>query len=128
MSEDGFDWKGENYFIQKDEWLIYACLGMMYEFSFCIFLKKYSNWSPFHCYFEFIESFNFYFFFTFPKSFLWSNQFTNEYFLIIFLKHYMNDMHEIAKGLKKAWMLWRLTRKLPQFELVSRHKMCLGFP
>jgi len=64
MSEEGFDWKGENYFIQKDEWVMYAWLGMMYELPyvwifFCIFFKKHSNCSPFHCYFEFMESFYF---------------------------------------------------------------------
>jgi len=40
MSEEGFDWKGVNYFIQKDEWLMYAWLGMMYEFSFAFLLKN----------------------------------------------------------------------------------------
>ena len=28
MSEEGFDWKGGNYFIQKDEWLMYAWLSI----------------------------------------------------------------------------------------------------
>jgi len=45
MSEEGFDWKDVNYFIQKDQWLMYAWLGMMYELPyvwifFCIFLKN----------------------------------------------------------------------------------------
>jgi len=34
---------GEICFIQKDELLMYACLGMMYGFFFCIFLKTNSN-------------------------------------------------------------------------------------
>jgi len=90
MSEKGFDYKGGNYFIRKDEWVMYAWLGLMYEFFFWIFLKTKSNWFLFHYYFEFME------------SFLWSNQFTNKHsFNHFFLKHYLNDMHEIAKDLKR---------------------------
>jgi len=59
-------------------------------------------------------------FFTFSNHFFGLISLLTNTFLIIFLKHYLNDMHEIAKGL--------LTRELPQFELVSGHKMCLGFP
>ena len=68
-------------------------------------------------------------FFYFSKSFPWSNQFTNKHFF----NHFFETLFEwhawFAKGLKKVWMRWwRLTRELPQFELVLGHKMCLGFP
>ena len=70
-------------------------------FYFTVFLKTNSNWFPFHCYFEFMESFYFDFFFTFPNHFLGLINLLTNTFLIISLKHYLNDMHEIAKGLKR---------------------------
>jgi len=34
ISEEGFDQKEENFFIQKNEWLMYAWLVIMYEISY----------------------------------------------------------------------------------------------
>jgi len=111
-----------------DDGLVWCMKCLMYEFSFCIFSKTNSNWPPFHCYFEFMKSFYFEFFYIF-KSFLWSNQFTNKHFF----NHFFETLFEWhawnCQELEKVWIRWwRLTRELPQFELVSGHKMCLGFP
>jgi len=68
-----------------------------------------------------MESFYFDFFVYCSKSFLWSNQFTNEpLFLIISFETLFQWHAWNCQGLEKAWMspiwtgLW--------------HKMCLGFP
>jgi len=73
---------------------------LMYEFSFAFFLKKHSNCSPFHCYFQFMELFYFDIFFTFFKSFLWSNQFTNKHFLNHF---FWNTIWMTCMKLPRAW-------------------------
>jgi len=70
-----------------------------------------------------------FFFYFFLKLFLWSNQFTNKHFF----NHFFETLLELhtwnCQWLEKLWMRWwRLTRELPQFELVSGHKICLGFP
>jgi len=44
MSKEGFDWKGGKYFIQKDEWLMYAWLGMMYEIPYVWFFLLHFFW------------------------------------------------------------------------------------
>jgi len=123
MNEEGFDWKGGNYFILKDEWF-------MYEFFFLHFFEN--NFELIPHFIVILNSWNhstlvfFYFF----KSFLWSNQFTDKHFLFnhfFWNTIWMKSMK--LPRLEKAWMRWwRLTRELPQFELVLGHKMCLGFP
>jgi len=60
------------------------------------------------------------FFFYFSKPYL----FLMISFETLFEWHAWN-----CQGLENAWMRWwRLTRKIPQFKLVSGHKMCLVFP
>ena len=102
MSEEGFEWKCGNYFIQKDEWLMYAWLGMMYEFSFAffLFLKTNLNCSPFHCYFKFMESFYFEIFLFFLNHFfglinLLTNTFFNHFF--------WNTIWMTCRKLPRAW-------------------------
>ena len=126
MSEEGFDWKCGNYFIQKDEWLMYAWLGMMYEFFFCTF------WKQIQIDFHFIVISNSWnhstliFFFYFSKSFLRSNQLLTKHFLIIYFKTLFEWHAWNCQGFVKVWKRWwRLTRELPQFELVSGKTKCV---
>jgi len=120
---------GEICFIQKDELLMYAWLGMMYEFFFCISLKTIFELILISLLFLIHGVILLWFFFYFSKSFSWSNQFTKKHFF----NHFFETLFEWhtwnSQGLEKVWMRWwRLIRELPQFELVSGHKMCLGFP
>jgi len=43
--------------------LVWCIKYLMFEFLFCISFKTNSNWSPFHWYFKFMESFYFDIFF-----------------------------------------------------------------
>ena len=81
--------------------LVWCIKYLMYEFFFLHFFETNSNWSPFHCYFEFIKSFYFEIFFTFLNHlFGLSNLLTNPSF-----NHSFETLFEwhakIAKGLKR---------------------------
>jgi len=69
------------------------------------------------------------YFFTFSNNFFGLINLLMNTFLIISFETLFEWHPWNCQGLEKAWMRWwRLTRELPQFELVSGHKMCLGFP
>ena len=110
--------------------LVWRMNYLMYEFSFAFFLKTNLNCSPFHCYFEFMESFYFdIFFLLFLNNFFGLINLLTNTFLIISFETLFEWHAWNCQGLEKVWMRWwRLIRELPQFELVSGHKMCLGFP
>jgi len=91
---------GEFYFIKKDELLMYAWLGMMYEFFFCIFLKTIFELILISLLFLIHGVILLWFFFTFLNHFLGLINLLTNTFLIISLKHYLNDMHEIVP---RAW-------------------------
>jgi len=93
-------------FIKKDELLMYAWLGMMYELPyvwifFSIFLKNIRIVPHFIVIFNSWNYSTLIFSFTFLNHFLGLINLLTNIFLIISLKHYLNDMHEIAKGLKR---------------------------
>jgi len=121
---------GEICFIQKDELLMYAWLGMMYEFFFCIVLKTIFELNPISLLFSIHGIILlWYFFYFFLNHFFGLINLLTNIFLIISFKTLFEWHAWNCQGLGKAWMRWwRLTRELPQFELVSGHKICLSFP
>jgi len=110
--------------------LVWCIKYLMYELFFCIFFWKQIQIDPHFIIISNSWNHSTLIFFYFSKSFLWSNQFTNEHFFSIISFETLFEWHPWnCQGLEKAWMRWwRLTRELPHFELVSGHKMCLGFP
>jgi len=98
------------------------------NFSFHFFKNKFELF-PISWLFRIHEIILLWFFFTFSNHFFGLISLLTNTFLIISFKILFEWHSWNCQGLEKAWMRWwRLTRELPQLELVSGHKMCLGFP
>ena len=120
-------WSGRWEIFYSKRWMTHVRKCM--NFSFAFFWKQdqidphfiviLNSWN--HSTFEISISF--------PNHFFGLISLLTKLFLIISFETLFEWHAWNCQGLEKVWMRWwRLSRNLPQFELVSWHKMCLGFP
>jgi len=91
--------KKMNYSCMHD--LVWCMNYLMYEFSFIFKKKNKFELFPISILFRIHGIILLWYFFTFSNHFLGLINLLTNTFLIISLKHYLNDMHEIAKDLKR---------------------------
>jgi len=110
-------------------WMTHVCMTW-YDvwIFFCIFLNKFELF-PISLLFRIHGIILLWYFLLFLNHFFGLINLLTNIFLIISFETLFEWHAWNCQGLGKVWMRWwRLTRELPRFELVSRHKMCLGFP
>jgi len=125
--------KIENILFTK--WMTHVCMTwydvsntLCMNFSFAFFLKQFEL-IPISLLFRIHGIILLWYFFTFSNHLFGLINLLTNIFLIVYFKTLFEWHPWNCQGLKKAWIRWwRLTRELPQFELVSGYKMCLGFP
>ena len=134
FNNHSYEWRG--FWLERcklfysKRWMTHVCM-VWYDvwIFFCISFKN--IWIVPH----FIVIFNSWnystliFFYCFLNNFFGLINLLTNIFLIISFETLFEWHAWNCQGLGNAWMRWwRLTRKLPQFELVSGDKICLGFP
>jgi len=111
-------------------WMTYVCMTWYDVWIFLLhFFENKFELILISLLFRIHEIIQLWYFFTFSNHlFGLISLLTNIFFIISF--ETLFELHAWNwQGLEKVWMRWwRITREFSQFELVSGHKMCLGFP
>jgi len=127
-------WLGRWEIFYSKRWMTHVCLNWYdvwkcMNFSFAFFWKQVQIDLHFIVILISWNNSTFKFLFTFPNHFFGLISLLTKLSLIISFETLFEWHAWNCQGLEKAWMRWwRLSRKLPQFELVSWHKMCWAFP